>query len=326
MNQKICLISFDNWNYDKHIVDKLNQKGLEAFHIKIGGFKHKNFASRISNTFSKIFLGKNPKIQKRQEYIIETLTKKGFQDQILVINPEVIDLECHLEIKKMTKKYMTYLYDSVDRCPVNHLLDGIFDEIYSFDEDDVKKYGFKKINNYNYIDKQPIANKNAIKNQVLYIASFDNRLTTVYNLKNIFTKIGVNFRFIIVGKKTTLYKLKNYFSKKLDNIELKRKIINQNDLKILYNETEVILDLVRENQTGLSFRVFEAMAFQKKIITTNKSITSYDFYNPNNILVIDNEDLEINNTFFQTDYQTIPDEIYNLYTLDSWVETVFKLN
>ena len=326
MNQKICLISFDNWNYDKHIVDKLNQKGLEAFHIKIGGFKHKNFASRISNTFSKIFLGKNPKIQKRQEYIIETLTKKGFQDQILVINPEVIDLECHLEIKKMTKKYMTYLYDSVDRCPVNHLLDRIFDEIYSFDEDDVKKYGFKKINNYNYIDKQPIANKNAIKNQVLYIASFDNRLTTVYNLKNIFTKIGVNFRFIIVGKKTTLYKLKNYFSKKLDNIELKRKIINQNDLKILYNETEVILDLVRENQTGLSFRVFEAMAFQKKIITTNKSITSYDFYNPNNILVIDNEDLEINNTFFQTDYQTIPDEIYNLYTLDSWVETVFKLN
>ena len=326
MNQKICLISFDNWNYDKHIVDKLNQKGLEAFHIKIGGFKHKNFASRISNTFSKIFLGKNPKIQKRQEYIIETLTKKGFQDQILVINPEVIDLECHLEIKKMTKKYMTYLYDSVDRCPVNHLLDGIFDEIYSFDQDDVKKYGFKKINNYNYIDKQPIANKNAIKNQVLYIASFDNRLTTVYNLKNIFTKIGVSFRFIIVGKKTILFKLKNYFSKKLDNIELKRKIINQNDLKILYNETEVILDLVRENQTGLSFRVFEAMAFQKKIITTNKSITSYDFYNPNNILVIDNEDLEINNTFFQTNYQTIPDEIYNLYTLDSWVETVFKLN
>ena len=325
MNQKICLISFDNWNYDKHIVDKLNQKGLEAFHIKIGGFKHKNFASRISNTFSKIFLGKNPKIQKRQEYIIETLTKKGFQDQILVINPEVIDLECHLEIKKMTKKYMTYLYDSVDRCPVNHLLDGIFDEIYSFDEDDVKKYGFKKINNYNYTDKQPIANKNAIKNQVLYIASFDNRLTTVYNLKNIFTKIGVSFRFIIVGKKTTLYKLKNYFSKKLDNIELKRKIINQNDLKILYNETDVILDLVRENQTGLSFRVFEAMAFQKKIITTNKSITSYDFYNPNNILVIDNEDLEINNTFFQIDYQTIPDEIYNLYTLDSWVETIFNL-
>lgn len=326
MNQKICLISFDNWNYDKHIVDKLNQKGLDAFHIKIGGFKHKNFVSRISNTFSKIFLGKNPKIQKRQEYIIETLTKKGFQDQILVINPEVIDLECHLEIKKMTKKYMTYLYDSVDRCPVNHLLDGIFDEIYSFDQDDVKKYGFKKINNYNYIDKQPIANKNVIKNQVLYIASFDNRLTTVYNLKNIFTKIGVSFRFIIVGKKTILFKLKNYFSKKLDNIELKRKIITQNDLKILYNETEVILDLVRENQTGLSFRVFEAMAFQKKIITTNKSITSYDFYNPNNILVIDNEDLEINNTFFQTDYQTIPDEIYNLYTLDSWVETVFKLN
>ncbi|WP_309608877.1 hypothetical protein [Flavobacterium sp.] len=325
MTQKICLISFDHWNYDKHIVDKLNEKGVDAFHIKIGGFKHKNLASRIKNSFSKIFLGKNPKIQKRQEHILDMLKLKGFQDQILVINPEVIDLDCHLEIKKFTKKYITYLYDSVDRCPVQHLFNGVFDEIYSFDKDDVKKYGFKKINNYNYLEKQTLAKKENIKNQVLYIASFDNRLETVVKLKDVFEKIGVSFRFIIVGKKTTLHKLKNKFSQAIDNIELRRKRINQNDSKELYNETQVVLDLVRENQTGLSFRVFEAMAFQKKLITNNKTIIDYNFYNPNNILVIDNENYNIEKTFFQTEYQAIPDDIYYIYTLDNWVDRVFNL-
>jgi hypothetical protein len=325
MKQKICLISFDNWNYDKHIVDVLNKKSIEAFHIKIGGFKHKNIWSRISNTFSKVFLGKNPKIQKRQEFILKSLEEKGIQDQILVINPELIDLDCHLKIKSYTKKYITYLYDSVDRCPVEHLLDGIFDDIYSFDKDDITKYNFKETTNYNYIEKPNLSSKN-IKNQVLYIASFDNRLEIVYKLRELFKKNMISFRFIVVGKKTSLFKLKNMFFKdKIDGLELRRKRVEQEDLKKLYTETFAILDIVREKQSGLSFRIFEAMAFQKKVITNNQNVKNYNFYNSNNIWVIENENYKIDNSFFQTEYYPIPDDIYYIYTLDNWVNTVFNL-
>jgi hypothetical protein len=325
MSQKICIISFDHWNYDKHIVDKLNEKGIDAFHIKIGGFKHKNIGTRIFNTFSKIFLGKNPKIQKRQEHIIEILEKKGSQDQILVINPEVISLEYHQKIKKFTQKYIAYLYDSVERYPIEHLLNGLFDEIYSFDKDDVAKYGFKEITNYNYIEKQPITDTILLKNQVLYIASFDNRLEKVMLLKKALQKIKISFRFIIVGKKTILFKLKKIFSKDILGLELRRKRINQNDLKQLYSETQVVLDVVRENQTGLSFRVFEAMAFQKKLITNNKNIVHYNFYNSNNILVLENENYVFDKAFFDTNYEPLSDEIYYQYSLDNWVENIFKI-
>jgi hypothetical protein len=326
MSQKICIISFDHWNYDKHIVDKLNEKGIDAFHIKIGGFKHKNIGTRILNTFSKIFLGKNPKIQKRQEHIIEMLEKKGFQDQILVINPEVISLEYHLKIKKFTQKYIAYLYDSVERCPVEHLLHGVFDEIYSFDKGDVAKYGFKETTNYNYLEKQPMTDAISIKNQVLYIASFDNRLEKVMLLKQAFEKIKVSYKFIIVGKKTSLFKLKNIFSTTISEIELRRNRIEQNDLKLLYSKTQAILDLVRDNQSGLSFRVFEAMAFQKKLITNNKNIVHYNFYNPNNILVLENENYVFDKAFFDTNYEPLSDEIYYIYTLDNWVNKIFNLN
>ena len=325
MSQKICIISFDHWNYDKHIVDKLNEKGIDAFHIKIGGFKHKNIGTRIVNTFSKIFLGKNSKIQKRQEHIIEMLEKKGFQDQILVINPEVIDLEYHLKIKKFTHKYIAYLYDSVERYPIEHLLDGIFDEIYSFDKEDVIKYGFNETTNYNYLEKQPLTNNNSIKNQVLYIASFDNRLEKVMLLKQALQKIKISYKFIIVGKKTSLFKLRNIFSTTISGIELRRNRIEQNDLKDLYSQTQTILDLVRDNQSGLSFRVFEAMAFQKKLITNNTNILDYNFYNTNNILVIGNENYDFDGHFFETQYESLSDEIYYQYTLENWVNTIFKI-
>ena len=87
----------------------------------------------------------------------------------------------------------------------------------------------------------------------------------------------------------------------------------------------MILDLVRDNQIGLSFRVFEAMAFQKKLITSNKSIKNYDFYNPKNILIVDKSNLVFDNSFFETKYEPLPDDIYRKYTLDSWVENIFEL-
>jgi predicted secreted protein len=76
----------------------------------------------------------------------------------------------------------------------------------------------------------------------------------------------------------------------------------------------------------LSFRVFEAMAYQKKIITNNKSIMEYDFYNPNNILVLQNNTYEFESSFFETAYQPIAKEIYDKYTVQSWVKKIFNLN
>ena len=87
----------------------------------------------------------------------------------------------------------------------------------------------------------------------------------------------------------------------------------------------MLLDLTRENQTGLSFRIFEAMALKKKIITNNPTVKDYDFYNPENILIIDDDLLNISSSFFEGSYQELSPEVYRKYTLESWVETVFSL-
>lgn len=314
-SQKIVVISLDHWNYDKHIISDLQSKGITSQHINFGDYKHPSFFSRIKNFFFKVFLKKNLKKILRQEYIIERLETIGKQDQILVINPDLIEKKYHLMIKEHTHKYIAYLYDSVARYPVQDLLEGVFDEIYSFDTDDVKKYNFKPTTNYNYLEKKDFQWIEAPNYQLFYLASYDDRMALLSEIAQKLNAIKVTFRFIIVTKKV----------KEIPFIEIRKERINQEDLGEFYNQTNVILDLVRDQQTGLSFRIFEAMAYQKKIITSNTAVRNYDFYNPNNILVLDENNLQIDASFFTTMYQPIPDEIYQKYTLSHWVDTIFEL-
>jgi hypothetical protein len=329
--RKIVVISFDHWNYDKYIVDKLNEMGCESNHIKIGAFKHKSFLEQIQNTFSKVFLGKNPKHIKRQDYIIKTLEKIGKQDQILVINPELIDDNYHKKIKTFTNKYIAYLYDSVARCNVINLLDGFFDEIYSFDKNDILQYQFKSTQNYNFLNKNDFEVKN-IKQEIIYLASIDERLEKMFEIAKYLIQEKITFKCIIVGKKAWKYQLKQIFFRliKINNsiidpqIIFRRQRINQKEMLELYQESNILLDLVRNNQTGLSFRLFEAMALDKKIITSNVSVLQYNFYNENNYLVLDNNYNKIN-IFVNKSYQKMDEKIYYHYTLENWVKNIFKI-
>ena len=58
-------------------------------------------------------------------------------------------------------------------------------------------------------------------------------------------------------------------------------------------KSKIIVEIQRNDQIGLSFRIFEALGYRKKLVTTNTDVVNYDFYNPQNILVIDENNIEI---------------------------------
>ncbi len=315
----ICVISFDFWQYDAHIVQTLEKRGINAHHINLGAYRHKNIAARAGNAFSKIFLKKNLKKQQRQELILQQLKVIGKQDQILVINPEQIDREVHEKIKTYTERYIAYLYDSLARNPAEHVL-TLFDKVFSFDKKDCATHHFELITNYIYLPAQNY-NKDA-SFDVVYLASYDERLKLLYRITAKLSTLGLTYFYVIVGKKTWK---KEFFGKGNSNCKYTRKRIKHSDITDYYSKGNILLDLVRNKQDGLSFRIFEAMALRKKVITNNRTIVDYDLYNPNNILVL-NEDLSnLTPDFFQSDYEELPPEIYNKYTLETWVNTVFEL-
>ena len=319
---KICVISFDFWGYDAHIVETLKEKGIEANHIKIGAVSYGNFGERLTNFFSKVFLGKNLKYQKRQKFVIEQLDKLGHQDQILVLNADTFDHSTLEYMKKCTNRFITFLYDNLDRCPVQDKL-HFFDKIYSFDDKDIEKHGFERLTNYNYLSFLSQEKQNPSED-ALYITSYDKkRIKQLDILSQKFEELKLKFDLYVIGKKSWKNQLMKPFSK--NKIVFTRKRISHENLPEFYKRTKVILDLMRENQYGLSFRVFEAMALEKKIITDNEKIKNYDFYNPSNILVLNKDFSNITKEFFETPYQSLPEEIYKKYTLEKWVERVFNL-
>ena len=319
---KISVISFDFWGYDAHIVDTLKVKGIDAHHIRIGSVSHNNFGERAINCFSKIFLNKNLKHQKRQSFVIEQLNKLGHQDQILVLNPDAFEHSTLEHMKKCTNRLVTFLYDNLDRHPAQDKL-HFFDKIFSFDDQDIQNYGFEKLTNYNYLHFLPKEQQNSHVD-ALYITSYDKkRIEQLKVLSQKFQRLNLSFDLYVIGKKSWKHQIIKPFTE--NKIIFSKKKICHKNLPQYYKNTKVILDLMRKNQYGLSFRIFEAMALEKKIITDNEKIKNYDFYNSNNILVLNKDFSNITKDFFETPYQTLPEKIYEKYTLEKWVERVFNL-
>ena len=70
-------------------------------------------------------------------------------------------------------------------------------------------------------------------------------------------------------------------------------------------------------------RTFESVGSGKKLITTNSEIKKYPFYNPNNIFVIDRNNIQLDVAFFDLPYQDIDSKIYESMSIGGWLQELF---
>ena len=98
-----------------------------------------------------------------------------------------------------------------------------------------------------------------------------------------------------------------------------------NDVASIMRRSKCVLDIQHPDQTGLTMRTIETVGSKKKIITTNKDIINYDFYDPSNILIIDRNNPQINREFIRGPFHGISESIRYKYTLAGWLEEIFQL-
>lgn len=318
---KITILSHDLWGFGKFVHNHLIKLNHDSTYINCLGFEYKyvNSLDRTKNFFYKNILKRNIKKEYRTNQILNTLNNLNEkQDYILIFNPGDFHPSTLELAKQKTKKLIAYNYDSIKRValPINPT--QYFDTIYCFDNEDVTENDFlTKITNYTYIDKQELGEN--FKNKAFIILSKDKQRNIVISkIADEFERNNIkNIEFILIDKP----------NKKLNqNITFQKKRLTINEIISKVNNAEILIDIVRKDQVGLSFRIFEAMAHQKKLITTNANIKNYDFYNENNILVIDSENPIIPQDFLNNKYIPLSDDIYNKYTLDTWCKTVFNIN
>lgn len=313
---RITIISHDDWGFNRQIADELKRKGHLVTNINFSNFKYTypNFLYKIYNFFLKALLKKNLKNIHFGKKIIEQLKEnKEKQDFILTIKGDFIDPKSVLEFKKFTLKSIAYFNDNIYRCPKIIRVIPNFDEVFSFEKEDCKKYNLKFITNWIYSPKLETNKK--FDYQIFNISSKDKRFPIISKIAADLKSKGIIYKIMVFDKKM----------KTIDpNIEFISKHIQISDVNKYLTNSKLLLDISRKQQKGLTFRVFESLGLQKKLITTNSDVKNYDFYNPNNILIINEENPKIPIDFFNDEYEEIPESILVKYNIEEWVNLVIR--
>lgn len=313
---KITLISLDNWGFNQHIANALAAKGHTVQHINFNAFSYKypNVLYKVYNFFLKLLFRKNLKHIYYGKEILKRLEGFGRQDIILTLKGDFIASESIKDFKKHTDKSIAFFNDNVRRYPNIANVVPLFDEVYSFEKEDCRKYGMQFASNFIY--KESRSDSQDFDYEVFNISSKDKRTPRIIEIAKKLKAEGIVYKIIILDKKNKL---------QADSVDVASKAIPLEEVNAYIARSKALIDFHREKQNGLTFRVFESMGARKKLITTNPDIKNYDFFNPDNICVVENNEFAISKTFFETPYTPVPEEIYEHYTLDGWIKTVLKL-
>ena len=86
---------------------------------------------------------------------------------------------------------------------------------------------------------------------------------------------------------------------------------------------DILLDVNQNGQQGFSLRVLESIYLSKKLFTTNEIIKNFDFYNPNNIFIMDADPNKLDNNavneFLAAPYEQVSKDILDEYDYKNWV-------
>ena len=120
-------------------------------------------------------------------------------------------------------------------------------------------------------------------------------------------------------------KLTNPDYKNVTKQDIRFDSISPSKIKEIYKESRCILDVEHSAQRGLTMRTIEMIGLNKKLITTNQNISKYDFYDKNNICIINKKNPVVPVEFWNSPYIPIKNQILQRYSLRSFVQEIFDI-
>lgn len=301
----------------------INDKPNEGFVCKtLGRYKVKFYQNIVNNYY------------KEQ---LEPLEDRNY-DFILSIRGEYTPIET---LKLLRERYpkskmILYMWDGLGKLNTKGIESKwqYYDRIYTFDRIDYEshkdKISFLPL--YYYEDYLPKETKNLNYNNFTYDLSFigtghDDRIRIIKNVMKQCERRGMKcFSYFFLPHQLVFLKNKmlNRNFKNVSMSDVRFKMMPFEQLYEVYAGSRCIVDVENKEQHGLTMRSIEILGLRRKLITTNQDIVNYDFYNPNNILVIDRDNPVLDFEFLKKPYEELDEEIYKKYSLSNWIFEVLK--
>lgn len=307
-------------NYGTAIEKELNQRGANTW-----VFDERPSSSTISKII--VRLAKNSLESFFISYLEKILEEcKGIDfDFVIIIRAEAFTPSSIKFLKSKVKNafFILYLWDSIKNTDASSIL-PFFDRVLSFDKYDAEKFNLMHrplffINFYRDIAKIPPADID-----VLFVAKLhSDRFRFAKSYESALLAHGFSaFFFFYLQSKILFYKMK------IENSDLKQAKLSDISFKPLpatkvadlMQRSRVSLDAQHPSQTGLTMRTLEVLGAKRKLITTNKEIVNYDFFNPDNIMVVDRNEVKIDPDFIHSPFTDLPESIYEKYSIQGWLD------
>ena len=115
--------------------------------------------------------------------------------------------------------------------------------------------------------------------------------------------------------------------KQLSGFRLLFKVVHSKTEMISYEEnitnikkSRCLVEIVQKNQSGMTLRPLEALAFGKKLLTNNESVCLLDFFNSKNVFLYNKDDMSKINDFLSNKIIPCENKIMRKYDVSSWLK------
>lgn len=267
------------------------------------------------------------KINRYHDRILEK-TKNNRYDFVFFIRCEAFGSSTIEKIKRLhpESKLIIFFWDSFKYNRNSIHVKDLVHKVFTFDRADSIKYNIPFLPLF-YINKySSIPHVEKFTYKTLFIGSlYSDRYPVIRKIESLMPDDSKTFSYFYVPSKILFWQMKltdkDVRPVKYSNVKFKS--LKLEEILKLFEESEIIIDVQGPLQTGLTMRTVETIGARRKLITTNTDIRNYDFYDDNNILIVDRNNIAIPDSFINTPFRPLPDEIYNKYSLTSWLNTIF---
>lgn len=179
-------------------------------------------------------------------------------------------------------------------------------EVWSFDKNDCKRYGYI-YNTQFYFENIKTITKPKNEYDAFFLGVDKGRYTIIEDISKKLCSLGKRVFIGVVADKDS---------------EVEGCYINQMNYEQVIDlilKSNCIIDVPQNNQEGMTARVLEALFWDKKLITTNAIVKEYEFYNESNIFVWDNPKKGDILEFFEKPVINVDYETKKKYSFQSWL-------
>ena len=218
-----------------------------------------------------------------------------------------------------------YLWDVMHDCAMDDVISSC-DRVLSFDPEDAKKHNLVFRPTFFVDDYLKVEDAVECEHDLCFVGTlYPPRHLLIKRLEKTFENQGLQFFTYLYVPGFLMYMDDFIFHFPFLPIKKVRfKPLTISGTVEMLNHCKAILDMNPPYQTSLSTRAFESLAARRKYITTNKHIEDYEFYNTNNILIIDADNPVIPRSFLESPYQEVPKDVLYKYSVGGLVDNLFE--